>query len=199
MELMKLLNNRCPWCGKKINRYINQKEILPQKTPANLRFARCFHCHNYYGQNLKSKRNILLLLTALMLFTVGAIFENIYIMCLSLPVAVLILFTPLKKMDEKEEVIAFQNTELEAFVTERYKKIHIHDIYFFSIDFDQYECFSTVSPIYIIRSNKNRLVVSFLYEHPQNIELLNRNNVLIYNSNMKATAKISFQQKGQNL
>ena len=102
-------------------------------------------------------------------------------------------------MDEKEEVIAFQNTELEVFVTERYKKIHIHDIYFFSIDFDQYECFSTVSPIYIIRSNKNRLVVSFLYEHPQKIELLNRNNVLIYNSNMKATAKISFQQKGQNL
>lgn len=134
-----------------------------------------------------------------MLFTVGAIFENTYIMCLSLPVALLILFTPLKKMDEKEEVIAFQNTELEVFVTERYKKIHIHDIYFFSIDFDQYECFSTVSPIYIIRSNKNRLVVSFLYEHPQNIELLNRNNVLIYNSNMKATAKISFQQKGQNL
>lgn len=192
---MKLLNNRCPWCGKKINRYINQKEILPQKTPANLRFARCIHCHNYYGQNLKSKRNILLLLTALILFTVGAIFENTYIMCLSLPVALLILFTPLKKMDEKEAVVAFQHTELEAVVTEHYIKIHIHDIYFFSIDFDKYECFSTVSPIYIISSDKNQITFSFLYEHPQNIELLNQNNVLIYNSNMKATAKISFQQK----
>ncbi len=47
--------NRCPWCGKKLERRLDL-HVKQKKTPLFFRFARCHHCGHNYGQHIYSSK-----------------------------------------------------------------------------------------------------------------------------------------------
>lgn len=97
--------NRCPWCGKKINRFKDGKNVRQRITPAAFRFARCSHCHEYYGQNVRSKRVVICFICLWVILLIGCLLKNGYIALSSLIFALVAITSPLEKMNEKEEVI----------------------------------------------------------------------------------------------
>ena len=97
--------DRCPWCGKRINRFRDQQNVQKKKTPANLRFARCSHCGNYYGQNVYSVRNKLCFAGGILTLLAGLLSGIYYILFLSIPFVLLVVTSPIVKMTENEDVV----------------------------------------------------------------------------------------------
>ena len=97
-------NSHCPWCGHKINRFKDRQGVRQRKTPFGLRFARCSHCCNYYGQNIKSKRNIIAFICICLLILLSFILQNGYIIFISFIPLYFVITSPLEKMTYDEEV-----------------------------------------------------------------------------------------------
>lgn len=185
---------RCPWCGKIINRFDNQKKVNKLKTPQNLIFARCIHCKNFYGQSLSTPRNLFCSLVIIFLILLGVLLQNIFIAFSSLIFILLIIISPIVRMDKSEHYIRFSPYYYNIQILKYYSKIKKNKIYFLNCKFDQMEAFSTESPIYIKSINRktNYACVCFLYDCDHNIELLNKTHIEVFDNKMKLVAEIKF-------
>ena len=186
---------RCPWCGKIIDYASDRKNVIKKKTPRYLLFARCGHCHNYYGQTTNSKRMTMCFCGIGLLVLMGVAFDNIIPMILSVFLILFASFGPLEKMNENEEkIISDKFPQLKIIVLETYSGFRRNEYYFLTDLFDNMPCFSVVSPIRILSFDKrdNKLLACFLYDHCQNIEYMDKDIVNVYNSKKKLVAKIKF-------
>lgn len=191
-------NNRCPWCGKLINRFHDQRKVRKKETPRFLRFARCSHCGNYYGQNSRSPHSLVALLSAVAALVTGYMLGNGFIILLSVPIAVSVAFLPLQRMDENEQPVT-ENTAryIGTFVGDgiSLKK----DYYALRDDYDSREPYSVVSPIKVVSFNRktNETEFVFLYEHPDNKEYIDSGALCLFGTDgvnigtVKITGKAS--------
>lgn len=189
--------NRCPWCGKEINRFNDQQNVKKIMTPRNFRFARCSHCRKFYGQNVKSKRISFCFMSMLVLLILGLFLENGYIALLSLFFVPIALFSPLEKMTKDETGAEYEETELSVKVQESYMRLKLKKLYFLTDTFNDNESFSVASPFYFYGYNKRDKEFSarFIYNHFQNNEYVNKDNIKIYDSKMRLVAVISIRAR----
>lgn len=175
--------NICPWCGKKINRFKDRKGWVKKKTPLELIFAKCHHCHNYYGQTVKSKRAAFSALGMLLSFILGILFDNGWIALFALVFIIPLLTSPLKKMNENEEVIIENISVYMMTVKQEYQKISKNKYYYFSEDFESNPVFTLISPIYIHSYNvrERTLTFSFIYQNQSNATVFDGTEKTIYN------------------
>ena len=187
-----MCKDRCPWCGKIIKRHYDQRFVKKEKTPTNLRFSRCSYCNNYYGQNVNSNRWCFLVIC--LLLVLGILTKCFYISFSSILLILFVLFAPIVKMDEEENEVICNSLKIKMEIVSKSSKIKLHKLYFLDNEFDKYDCFSIVSPIYIHSFDKKtkKFLVSFIYENKQNAEYINISYVDLYNSNMKKVAKVNF-------
>lgn len=175
-----MIYDKCPWCGKKIERS-DIKRVQKAKTPSSLRFARCQHCDNYYGQSLFTKRSAFYWLISLAIFIVICITGFIpLVVCLCLCLWCIIR-GPFLKMTKDENVIR-EEKQLFKGVISKNTKIQKHQYYYLIPNFNLYDAFQMVSPIKIHTYNKrkNEVVFSFLYEHSDNYSHIT-DNMFLYN------------------
>lgn len=97
-------NSNCPWCGHKINRFKDQQGVRKRKTPSRLRFAKCSHCLHYYGQNVKSKRNVIAFIAIVLSLILSICFQNAYMLLLIFFFLGIVVTSPLEKMTDDENV-----------------------------------------------------------------------------------------------
>lgn len=189
-------HSRCPWCGKKLDRCSDQKNIKKMMMPSALTYARCSHCRHYYGQWPRSKRMIICLVGLILPLIIGLILRIPYFMFLSLIFVFPPLFAPYDKMDENEMPVKTGNDlRLKIVLQEVYEAVPLNEIYFLTDSFDDSECFSAVSPIYLTSYHRRTGIISghFLYEHPQNAEYIARSECKLYNSDMVLVAEIRLE------
>lgn len=193
---------RCPWCGKRINPKVDR--VKTPRTTVGSRytdFGRCPHCRQFYGQGFSVNR----LAVGLVLVILGLILLSMLspklAYCAVFPVAVLIFVwirtRPIRRMDERENPIPLETPVFKATVRPApSRKIGKNTLYFFSNDFDAYDSFQTVSPIFIRSVNRKsgEITFSFLYEQPLNREFVEREgdaSYPVFDSEMQLTAEIT--------
>ena len=178
-----MYQNICPWCGKKIDRLKDRKGRLQKKTPLELIFAECHHCHNYYGQTVKSKRAAFSALGMLLSFILGILFDNGWIALFALVFIIPLLTSPLIKMNENEEIITEEKSVYIMTVKQEYQKISKNKYYYFSEDFESNPVFTQISPIYIRSYNtrEKTLTFSFIYQNQSNKTVFDGTDKTVYN------------------
>ena len=127
---------------------------------------------------------------------IGLILRFPYMMFLSLIFVFPPLFAPYDKMDENEMPVKTGNDlRLKIVLQEVYEAVPLNEIYFLTDSFDDSECFSAVSPIYLTSYHRRTGIISghFLYEHPQNAEYIARSECKLYNSDMVLVAEIRLE------
>lgn len=97
-------NSNCPWCGHKINRFKDQQGVRKRKTPLHLRFAQCSHCFHYYGQNTKSKRNVIAFIAIVLSLILSICFQNAYMLLLIFFFLGIVVTSPLERMTPDENI-----------------------------------------------------------------------------------------------
>ena len=97
-------NSSCPWCGHKINRFKDQQGVRKRKTPLRLRFAQCSHCFHYYGQNTKSKRNVIAFIAIVLSLILSVCFQNAYMLLLIFFFLGIVVTSPLERMTPDENI-----------------------------------------------------------------------------------------------
>lgn len=188
--------SRCPWCGKKLDRCSDHKNIKKAMTPSALTYARCSHCRHYYGQWGRSKLMMICLGGMILPIIIGLILRFPYMMFLSLIFVFPPLFAPYDKMDENEMPVKTEDhLKLQLTLQKVCGAVPIHEIYFLTDSFDDSECFSAVSPIYLTSYHRKTGMISghFLYEHPQNAEYIARSECKLYNSDMVLVAEFRLE------
>ena len=176
-----MIYNKCPWCGKEVKRS-DIKRAHKSKTPSVLRFARCQHCNNYYGQSYFTKRSIYLLVISFVWFIIICLTNLLplvlcYILCFYF-----VSKGPFIKMTEDENIIIEKKQIFKGKVILKKGKLKKYCYYYLVPKFNSYDAFCTVAPIEIQAYNKrkNEIVFSFLYEHTLNCDYI-IDSVLLYN------------------
>lgn len=186
---------RCPWCGKKINYHSDSRRVKQKVTPKFLYFAKCVHCNQYYGQAIYNSKFI-----RMMFYFAFPVLIATFILQIAWPLILyLIIFVPcvllmpFVQMDETEHQIEIKEGTKYKFSFTGKCKIKQSELYFVSKDFDKNPAFSICSPMYIISFNSKSNVGTFrfLYEHPENEKLLNKNVFEVYDSNMNLIGNIN--------
>ena len=188
--------NRCPWCGKKIERRLDLHG-KQKKTPLFFRFARCHHCDHNYGQHIYSSKYMRFEFFAFLPVVIFSFIFQFYPLLLIYAASLILscFLIPLTRMDEQEEPVAPDKVlAFQAFLTEKEHTVRAHQFYFLTENFDDHKAFSTVSPICIESFDKKSNAVSgyFLYDHPQNAEYQNKAASILYDSDGKPIGKIKF-------
>lgn len=184
---------RCPWCGKKIDVFLDIKRVQKKHTPMYLTYAQCGFCNNYYGQSVNSmliKRSLLIACLLLLIALVSKLYHILFFLILLPFIA---MMSPLQKMDKCEKLVISEHTfKVAVIVLETNKQISINEFYFLNNNFDDLDSFVTVSPIYVYRfdNKNNRMLGYFLYDHQDNAEYIDREICNIYDSNGDLIAKV---------
>ena len=199
---MTMRTERCPWCGKKINPKVDR--VKTPRTTVGSRFTDfgcCPHCNRFYGQGFSVNRLAVCLVLVILGLILLSMLSPKLAYCAVFPVAVLIFVwirtRPIRRMDERENLIPLETSILTATVRPApSQKIGKNTLYFFSDDFDAYDSFQTVSPIFIRSVNRKsgEITFSFLYEQPLNRAYVEREgdaSYPIFDSEMQLTAEIT--------
>ena len=195
--------NRCPWCGKIMNRHKDERKPLDKldsSVPSRLRLARCGHCGHKYGQIPTFPYVIFNGIIAFLILVVS--FSVIYELGISVWFALLPMivvyylfrtFTPYSKLDDrKKEVEVNPDLVCDVYFIETYDKIQCNRLYFFENDFDCFEPYMVASPIrfYNVKKNNNYAWCELLYMHEKNYKYIGKESCDLYDSNMKLVAKV---------
>lgn len=188
--------NRCPWCGKKIERRLDL-HVKQKKTPLFFRFARCHHCGHNYGQHIYSSKYMRFEFFAFLPIVILSFIFQFYPLLLIYAASLILscFLIPLTRMDEEEDPVAPDDIlTFKASLIEKEHMIKAHRFYFLTDHFDDCEVFSTVSPICVDSFDQKHNVISgyFLYDHPQNAEYQNKATSMLYDSDGKPIGKIKF-------
>ena len=165
------MQDRCPWCGKKVN--IRKRSFHHKKTPIRFIFDRCISCDQYYGQYYRSPRNIILSFAMILCLVFPLILPSIGLFCLLILLgifSVMILHSPIVRMNEDEELVVVNKTEHIGKVVWFAGKIKKKYIYCCVNNFDDFSSFVKIAPIYItsVSSRENVVKFYFLYDHVDN-------------------------------
>lgn len=172
---------RCPRCGKVIDRVSDQRHAEKRMTPRYFRFACCSHCGGYYGQDIGSRYVKVCLYGALCLLVLGGLLQNGYLALLCIPAALCAIFTPLVPMDENEKAVKSQRPLYHG-VFEGEILLSRWDCYMLTPDFDSYDSFTAVSPIQVVSVDRKSAEIEFffLYDHHRNDEAVSNGSFNLY-------------------
>ena len=195
--------DRCPWCGKIMNRHKDKRKLSDRwdsSVPSRLRLARCRHCGHKYGQ-IPTFPYVYINIIIAFLLLLGC-FWVIYELEISVWFALFPMmcvyylfrtFTPYSKLNDRGRQVDINNDMLCcALIIETYGKIKCNEIYFLSDDFDLFEPYTLASPIHVYHINKKEKYVTgeFLYMHEKNYNYIDKDVCELYDSNMKLIAKV---------
>ena len=188
---------RCPWCGKKINRYADQSRAFSKrkKTPSKFVFAQCNCCSHYYGQKVTFKKFLFGFGIPTLIFIVSYIVQNGYLGLLAIVPPILLTRMRYTRLDENEELVPLEpELQITADVLEQYKKIKSGRFYFLQADFDEHDTFSVASPLYISKiRQKTKLQGHLLYDHTDNDKYCEA--CIIYDGRGDLIAKVKIYKK----
>lgn len=188
------MNDRCPWCGKKIDYHYDSRRVNKKKIPMFFVFACCSNCDKYYGQSVYTskymKTMLLLGVAAFAAAFLGVTWAPIAWIAAVLPTP---YFMPFSRMTKDETPVLFDEDAKYSSKYECDGAIKRHSIYFLTDKFDENMAFACVSPIYIdsVDKSNEKTVWHFLYDHPENKNYLSQSSFAIYDGNMKYIGKIT--------
>lgn len=184
-----IIMKRCPWCGKKINCRYDSRRVKQNKLPRFFLFARCSNCDKYYGQAVFTSvyMKIMFYPFVPLLITAYILQEGRILMIYLFLLIPTVFLIPIRKMNENEEFVLEDYEKKYFSVYSGKHPVKKKQIYFLTDRFDDCAAFSAVSPICIESFNKKsgEILWHFLYEHPDNIGYVDKDEFEIYGSDMK--------------
>lgn len=192
--------NRCPWCGKRIDKNKDKKywqDVFPGRSM--LHTANCAHCGHKYGQFPIYPYLLICDLLVVVIIVLLFIFQSYFLLFVSLLALLSDLFMhlrmPYSKLDDKGTPCE-DNSDLHCkmVIVEKYGEIKHHELYFLDNRFDDFEPFILASPIYIYHVSRKSSAVfgEFLYMNEKNRNYIRQESCELYNTEMNPVAKVKF-------
>lgn len=189
---------RCPWCGKTIDKNKDKmlfKDVYSPAVPQFLHISNCNHCGHKYGQVPLWKYVVMIGAGVLLLIILAFIFQSPWLFIGIIIPVIMFSFMPFSKLNDDGKICEI-NTDLlcKIEIIEKYQKIKCDEIYFLNDNFDDFNPFSSVSPISIYKISKNYDILfgEFLYMNEKNYDYINKDFCFLYDTQMNLAAKIKF-------